>query len=271
MRSVSIAYLMPLTYVGGLADIGSKLEKIGGDAEQLVSSEWEGAMKPFGSKLVHAAGKVLADTVHELETDVREKIDFFIKTFRDVVSLAQGLHAIIVRLTEKEGGMSMADVSQELDVLSSGIIAHIQQAFPPPDQAPSHKERMEMTNVALVRFENGLLDLTSRLGLPEGEISAFRNTLDQLRPLVKDLIVTMGKTIYLELLVLLLKPRTGDLIEQHPVLFYVIIFATLGQLEVVPEQLIIRPLLRLFGFGSLGPVKGRIQPMSYMHQFSTNS
>lgn len=47
---------------------------------------------------------------------------------------------------------------------------------------------------------------------------------------------------------------TGDLAEQHPVLLGALLVS--ATLMIIPESWLLRPLLRLFGFGPYGPVKG---------------
>ena len=54
----------------------------------------------------------------------------------------------------------------------------------------------------------------------------------------------------------------GDLIEQHPVLISTLVFA--GVAMLIPESWILRPLLRMVGFGPDGPVKGRQPICDYM-------
>lgn len=46
----------------------------------------------------------------------------------------------------------------------------------------------------------------------------------------------------------------GDIVEQHPQLISALLF--IAAVAMVPEILILRPLLGLVGFGPYGPVKG---------------
>jgi hypothetical protein len=46
----------------------------------------------------------------------------------------------------------------------------------------------------------------------------------------------------------------GDLVEQHPTLLWLIF--TYIAASLIPESWFLRPLLLLFGFGPLGPIKG---------------
>ncbi|KAJ6539732.1 hypothetical protein B0H19DRAFT_960152 [Mycena capillaripes] len=48
--------------------------------------------------------------------------------------------------------------------------------------------------------------------------------------------------------------KAGDLVEQHPDLLSALLIT--GAVMLIPEYLVLRPLLSLFGFGPLGPVKG---------------
>jgi len=52
--------------------------------------------------------------------------------------------------------------------------------------------------------------------------------------------------------------HAGNLVDKHPVLVEILVFTVIGM--IIPEAeaaWILRPLLRAFGFGPLGPVKGK--------------
>jgi hypothetical protein len=51
---------------------------------------------------------------------------------------------------------------------------------------------------------------------------------------------------------------TGDLIEQHPFLFAALFEVLSIGLTMVPGFWLLRLLLRIFGFGSAGPMKGAV-------------
>jgi hypothetical protein len=52
---------------------------------------------------------------------------------------------------------------------------------------------------------------------------------------------------------------TGDFIEQHPFLFAALFqFLSIGLTMAVPGFWLLRLLLRIFGFGSGGPMKGAV-------------
>ena len=167
---------------------------------------------------------------------------------------AHTLQAPLAVLIEDKG-MSKADASKELGAISSGILVLLQEVFPPPDHAPSHKQRREMVKFALTKFEDGFTGLLRTLGLPDSELSAFHTTWGQLSPHITMLIVTIGETLSLFCHASEAnRVSPGDLIEQHPLLFASIMSFVLTQLHF--ENLITRALLRIFGFSPLGPVKG---------------
>jgi hypothetical protein len=51
-----------------------------------------------------------------------------------------------------------------------------------------------------------------------------------------------------------LKSDTGDLVEQHPELAITLSVAAIAML--LPELWLLRQVLRMFGFGAQGPIKG---------------
>jgi hypothetical protein len=73
--------------------------------------------------------------------------------------------------------------------------------------------------------------------MSEDGLENLRSSFDQLKPRVEKLVVI-----------------TGDLIEQHPVLFSTLVFSATAML--IPESWILRPLLSMIGYGPYGPIKG---------------
>lgn len=47
---------------------------------------------------------------------------------------------------------------------------------------------------------------------------------------------------------------SGNIIDNHPMLLSSVVFAT--SMLLLPEIQILRPIMSMFGFGPLGPVKG---------------
>ncbi|THH16611.1 hypothetical protein EW146_g4062 [Bondarzewia mesenterica] len=125
-------------------------------------------------------------------------------------------------------------VSEQLSTAFAYILEEAKAEFPPPEEAPGHEEREKMVASLMLRVEDSIVHITAEHGMTEERVRAH---LDEIRPGVQRLIVI-----------------TGDLIEEHPVLFETLLFSAAAAL--IPESWLLRPILSLFGFGPYGPVKG---------------
>ncbi|KAG6375252.1 hypothetical protein JVT61DRAFT_3468 [Boletus reticuloceps] len=103
-----------------------------------------------------------------------------------------------------------------------------------------HAERAEIVDKVLDDTEQALIKLATRFGIQEEVVTTY---LDALKPQVHVLIVTIG-----------------DINEQHPKLFPALAFSVVVLL--IPESWILRPFLRVFGFGPYGPVKGTVEHLN---------
>ncbi|KAG2344954.1 hypothetical protein BDR05DRAFT_142304 [Suillus weaverae] len=105
-----------------------------------------------------------------------------------------------------------------------------------------------MINTALDRFEEGFLQVATKLGVSEELLKSHSNSL---KFVVQHVAVTLG-----------------DLVEQHPDIANTLLLVAIAELLplLLPEieistllaRWLLRPLLRMFGFGSQGPIKGGI-------------
>ncbi|KAH9931417.1 uncharacterized protein B0H18DRAFT_989174 [Fomitopsis serialis] len=91
-------------------------------------------------------------------------------------------------------------------------------------------------NVSLVirKAEEAFIRLSVQDGMSEMQL---RTHLDPIMKHVEDIVVTIG-----------------DLVEQHPVLLETLIVS--GIMLTIPESWLLRPLFRLFGMSTEGPVAG---------------
>jgi len=94
-----------------------------------------------------------------------------------------------------------------------------------------------MVVAVLDKAEQGLLDLARKHGMSEDGLERVRESFGLLKPRIEKLVVI-----------------TGDLVEQHPVIFSALISSAVAML--IPESWILRPLLSVMGYGPYGPIKG---------------
>jgi len=195
-------------------------------------SSWD-AIVAFADDALRVANQILDDVAQEF--NVTGQIDDLRITFNDILTTSGEIREHITEVTQQ--GITLDQISDELGLILNDILIYLQKAFPPPDQAPSHEERQKMVTIVLDKTEQGILDLFRKYGMPEDRLEILRESFDRLKPHIKKFVVI-----------------TGDLIEQHPVLFSTLMFT--GAMLLIPESWILRPLLGVMGFGPYGPIKG---------------
>ncbi|KAK2463938.1 hypothetical protein APHAL10511_004046 [Amanita phalloides] len=153
----------------------------------------------------------------------------------DIISASSEMRGHMTELTEK--GLTLDQISDELEVIFNNVLDHLKKAFrPTPDKEPNHEERQEMVTRVLDGAEQGLPDFARKHGMSEDGLKNLRGSFDQLKIHVRRLVV-----------------MAGDLIEQHPILVTTLVFT--GVAMLIPESWILRPLLKMVGFGPDGPFK----------------
>lgn len=212
------------------SDIRRKIEDQASNSLKLPS--WE-KIESFGSGLLKEADKDLNDAIKAWHLE--DNVLAFRTTFKEVLYEANALKKDFAYLTDQ--GFVSEDFSSEIALALQEVLKELQQAFPPPNHAPGHAHRQNMTRIVFGKAEAALLNFAQKHGMPEDKIESFRASLDRINPLIEKLVVT-----------------TGDLAEQHPILLDTLLFTATALL--IPESWFLRPLMSLFGFGPFGPVKG---------------
>ena len=103
------------------------------------------------------------------------------------------------------------------------------------------------------KVEDAMVGILALDQIPEPDVRArFR----EIEPKVTDALLIAGKMPWHLVLNdnLIFIGTSGRLIDKHPILATVIFSSVI--VWVAPESWLLRPLLRLFGFGRDGPVKG---------------
>ncbi|EGO30117.1 hypothetical protein SERLADRAFT_358925 [Serpula lacrymans var. lacrymans S7.9] len=196
---------------------------------------------PFDAwERVIALGKALQTNILLVLDDIAnnyhvvDKIHEFKSTMTAIMVKASGLREDLSKAAEAHG-ITLEALSDELAALFAKVLDELQVEFPAPDEAPSHELRKEMVSRVLDRVEEEIVHIGVKYGVSETNLRAH---IDGIKSPIEKLTIL-----------------TGDLIEEHPVLFDVLVVT--ASIMLIPEGFILRPLLSLFGFGPYGPVKGR--------------
>ncbi|KAG2069783.1 hypothetical protein BDR04DRAFT_1101051 [Suillus decipiens] len=174
-----------------------------------------------------------------------EKLTEFRESIVSVTDAATALREVCSGAAE-DNGISLYSVMEEYGDIFAVLFEDLMEMFPPPGEAPGHDNRTIMFNAILDRFEEGFLQVATKLGVSE-ELS--KSHLSPLKFVVQDVAVTIG-----------------DLIEQHPDITKTLLLIAIAEFSplLLPEfgpllqGWILRPFLRLLGFGPQGPIKGKI-------------
>jgi len=192
--------------------------------------EWMGALG--GQVQTYAEEQV---NKFATQFNISSEVDHYRALVQDVVSgveQPQAVQQLNAGLTAAGLGNIYEDVERELMELFS----ELQAAFPAPDTALGHDGRKAKMSEIMTQARSTITRVGVEHGISEESLNQH---LDGLCSRIESLIV-----------------YTGDLAEQHPELLEGLLL--LGSLALMPEVLLLRPFLGLFGFGPYGPVKGSI-------------
>ncbi|KAK7681778.1 hypothetical protein QCA50_015125 [Cerrena zonata] len=131
-------------------------------------------------------------------------------------------------------GVTTESLSQDLEDALLPILEKFYEMFPAPEQAPDHDERERAVRELLDKIEEKIIAVGTKHGLDE---AVLRKHTKNILPLILKLVVLIG-----------------DLSSQHPILRNILIVTVV--LLILPDSWFLRPILRVFGFGPAGPIKG---------------
>lgn len=178
--------------------------------------------------LLHAskAAEVAAAELRNAQArfpDMRPVIDDFVGAVHDAVDTAAKLRP----------PRNVEDASEEISRALDAVVERIKAEFPPLDRAPTHEERLHMANTVIMHAIPAVKDVLVKFGVDEEQAQI---ALEHIGRLSVQMVVI-----------------TGDVREQHPVLFATVITAAV--IAAIPEGWLLRWWLDLLGFGARGPVK----------------
>ncbi|KAF7352439.1 hypothetical protein MVEN_01208500 [Mycena venus] len=193
---------------------------------------------------VQRYGEELMEEAASHSKDVRNKIRELKDRMNVIVHGVTALHelqaATIKKRTRRSGDtgdkslVAMNDMAGDLERAFEKVFEELKVLFPAPEKALGHEERQKVVAVALEKAGAALTTVCTRHGMDEERVAAHWETI---RAAIEKLVVLLG-----------------DLVEQHPLMFETLLITFTVML--IPEYWVLRPLLRIFGFGPIGPVKG---------------
>ncbi|KAG2056207.1 hypothetical protein BDR06DRAFT_1019836 [Suillus hirtellus] len=161
----------------------------------------------------------------------------------NVTATATVLHKVCSQAAENIG-VSLYSVIEEHEDIFIALFEELMEMFPPPDEAPGHDNRTIMISTALDRIEQSFSQVATKVGISEELLKSHSSPL---KFVVQHVAVT-----------------TGDLVEQHPDIAHTLLLVAIVEFYplLLPEIEIggwlLPRLLRFFGFGRQGPIKGGI-------------
>ncbi|KAL4254187.1 hypothetical protein ABKN59_004544 [Abortiporus biennis] len=199
---------------------------------QLPADFLERAHSPSIQWLDHA-GEILKREVLLTEEEM-QSIQGIQKTTKEVVQACSMLRNLMINGEEAVDASTVNAVSQDLEKQIQPVLNNIKDSSPPTDHALSHEDRQQTVDHILDEVGVIIIQVFCHgiLRLDEEDVTK---------------IWTVIKFGLSEVLV-----TTGDLVEQHPEIFFLVIGL------ILEEWILARSLLRLFGWGPLGPIKGSL-------------
>ncbi|KZT07299.1 uncharacterized protein LAESUDRAFT_123182 [Laetiporus sulphureus 93-53] len=196
-------------------------------------SFWEDLMK-LGGRAKQYSEYLMSTVKAENDAAVGYKLHRMRSAVGQLVLDAGALRRDVEASAYRVHGESMEDIGKKLDSLMAELFEQLKVMFPPPDHAPGHLERKEKVDAALGKLEEALIHFGVQCGVSEESMRA--HTANIIRT-IEVIAIT-----------------TGDLMEQHPHLTDTVVAIVVFM--IVPEELILRPILSVLGFGPSGPIKG---------------
>ncbi|KAH8799198.1 hypothetical protein DL96DRAFT_1687897 [Flagelloscypha sp. PMI_526] len=192
--------------------------------------QWWKKIARLGDQALRIKDNIIHDAAFNFTVPL-ERLHEFERHVLDIIVAIRGIKDHVVA-----HGLDLDFVGESLNESAQDVVSFLQDEFPDPDTAPGHAEREQMVEAALAHFGRLFIRKCVELGMDEDYIGEEWTKVE----------AAMKKFLVL----------TGDLIEQHPLIFEALIVT--GALAVIPEAWIGRQLLGLFGFNPLGPGKGSV-------------
>ncbi|KIK41128.1 hypothetical protein CY34DRAFT_13229 [Suillus luteus UH-Slu-Lm8-n1] len=227
----------------GSATVGSLTEKLGSlpaSAHTLYGGlQFPNAGKSCWNLKVAGLGPNIQGCTNEFFQRAREfypsdKISELRKSVDSVVATATTLYQVVKEAAGKRG-IPLHTISKDLGNTFRILFEELKEQFPPPDEAPGHEQRMTMINTVLDRVEECFLQVVGKLGVSQELLKSLTGSL---KSGIKHVVVTIG-----------------DVSAQHPSLVWALSGIVISMLFA--EGLLLM-ILRIVGFGPLGPMKGGI-------------
>ncbi|OAX43620.1 hypothetical protein K503DRAFT_765709 [Rhizopogon vinicolor AM-OR11-026] len=231
---VTLVYLLSPE---GADSLTEELDSLSTSAHKLFDGlHFADAAESWWDKVVEL-GPILTDGLfrHAMELYPSDKITEFKASVVNVTTTATTLHQVVLEAAEQHG-IPLDTMKGELGDICNSMFEELKEQFPPPDEAPSHENRMVMISTALDRIEGGFLQFAINHGVSEEPLKSHSGSL---KLHAQSIVVTIG-----------------DLVERHPDLAITLLVAAITML--LPELWLLRQVLRMFGFGPRGPIKGGV-------------
>jgi len=190
---------------------------------------WRSA-KDLGDKANIYKEKILREAAADY-APIAYKINEFQETMNRVVTSAEAMAPLILQHVDLEEFQNrlVAELSRGLE----GLKEELSEPLPENQTERYHQQAIRFAR-ALDIAEDELVNVCGFWKIPEADV---RMKFGDIKPHLNH-----GLLI------------TANLVNNHPVLFETLLFSAV--IIIIPQGLILRPILTLFGFGPSGPIKG---------------
>ncbi|KAF5354991.1 hypothetical protein D9756_005389 [Leucocoprinus leucothites] len=225
----SLALSLPQT--GFLTVFKTKVAGI--HSTQGVLEEFWDEAKKFGPKV----GQIVLDEIVKVYAETAHVVGTLKSAANDVVGEAQQLRNELQIIMEQKNITieHLSDVlSNEIGQTYMELIRDNDITTLPESRNERAQARAELIDKVLPKVGVAYIRTTVKLGVPDEQAE---QQFQRVSPKVKHILLV-----------------TGSFIDDHPHLLEFVIFS--ASVLLLPEIQILRPIMSMFGFGPLGPIKG---------------
>ncbi|KAF8893972.1 hypothetical protein BD779DRAFT_1797918, partial [Infundibulicybe gibba] len=169
----------------------------------------------------------------ERSKEIAQKVSEFKEAMRSLVNSTEHLRHTALESIAREHGVSLRQISEKMSIELNATLTQLQLEFSEGEGSPGYDRRVLMVDRALELSDDALIKTFDYFNIPADKTQQH---LDVIKPHVRHLVLA-----------------TGNFVDAHPQALELVLFS--AAIMLIPESLILRPILGLFGFGPSGPLK----------------
>ncbi|KAF8893971.1 hypothetical protein BD779DRAFT_1669481 [Infundibulicybe gibba] len=169
-----------------------------------------------------------------ISKEIAQKVSGFKEAMGNLVNSTEHLRHTALESISNEHGISLHQISEKMSIELNATLAQLQLEFSEGEGSPGYDRRVLMVDRALELSSDALNKTFNHFNIPADKIQPHLNV-----------IIPHVRHLPLDFL--------GNFVDAHADILESLLFS--AAVMLIPESLILRPILGLFGFGPSGPLK----------------